>query len=99
MSGERSAVAGRPGSAVSVRLARAGRGRGWSGTCPSWAGAMIHPKRASVQLLLDLAESPAPAAALWELVGEEERQAAMALLAVLIAQTIEGDPEERAACE
>ena len=52
-----------------------------------------------MQLRLDLAESPAPAAALWELVGEEERQAAMALLAVLIAQTIAGDPEERAAGE
>ena len=41
-----------------------------------------------MQLRLDLAESPAPAAALWELVGEEHRQAAMALLAVMIAQTV-----------
>ena len=40
-----------------------------------------------MQLRLDLAESPAPAAALWELVGEEQRQTAMALLAALIAQT------------
>jgi hypothetical protein len=41
-----------------------------------------------VQLRLELAESPAPAVALWELVGEEQRQTAMALLAALIAQTI-----------
>ena len=47
-----------------------------------------------MQLRLDLAESPAPAAALWELVGEEERRAAMALLAVLIAQTLADDLEE-----
>ena len=41
-----------------------------------------------VQLRLDLAESVAPAAALWELVGERQRQTAMALLAALIAQTV-----------
>jgi len=41
-----------------------------------------------VQLRLELAESPAPAVALWELVGEQQRQAAMSLLAVLIAQTL-----------
>lgn len=41
-----------------------------------------------VQLRLDLAESPTPAVALWELVGEKQRQTAMALLAVLIAQTV-----------
>jgi hypothetical protein len=41
-----------------------------------------------VQLRLELAESPAAAVALWELVGEQQRQAAMALLAVLIAQTV-----------
>jgi hypothetical protein len=56
-------------------------------------------RRARVQLRLDLAESPAPAAVLWELVGEEERQAAMALLAALIAKTVADDPEEAAACE
>ena len=39
-----------------------------------------------MQLRLELAESPAPAVALWELVGEEQRQTAMALLAALIAQ-------------
>jgi hypothetical protein len=48
-----------------------------------------------VQLRLDLAESPAPAAALWELLGEEQRQAAMAMLAVLIAQTIVEEQDER----
>jgi hypothetical protein len=46
-----------------------------------------------MQLRLDLAESPAPAAALWELLGEEQRRAAMVLLAALIAQTIAGEAE------
>ena len=41
-----------------------------------------------MQLRLELAESPAPAAALWELVGEQQRQAAMSVLAALIAQTV-----------
>ncbi|MCA1699506.1 MAG: hypothetical protein LC790_11660 [Actinobacteria bacterium] len=41
-----------------------------------------------MQLRLELAESPAPAVALWELIGEEQRQTAMALLAALIAQTV-----------
>lgn len=41
-----------------------------------------------MQLRLELAESPAPAAALWELVGEQQRQAAMTLLAALIAQAV-----------
>jgi hypothetical protein len=49
--------------------------------------------RAERQLRLDLAESPAPAAALWELVGEQQRRAAMALLAALIAQTVAGEAE------
>lgn len=44
-----------------------------------------------MQLRLELAESPAPAVALWELVGEQQRQTAMALLAALIAQTIAGE--------
>ena len=43
-----------------------------------------------VQLRLELAESSAPAVALWELVGEEQRQAAMVLLAALIARTVVG---------
>jgi hypothetical protein len=52
---------------------------------------MIQPEAAGgpiVQLRLELAESPAPAAALWELVGEQQRQAAMSLLAALIARTV-----------
>jgi len=44
-----------------------------------------------VQLRLDLAESPAPAAVLWELVGAEQRQGAIVLLATLIAQTVAGE--------
>ena len=48
-----------------------------------------------MQLRLELAESPAPAVALWELVGEEQRQTAMALLAALIAQTIAGEQDEQ----
>jgi hypothetical protein len=59
----------------------------------SWASAMIGARGQSVQLRLDLAESPAPAAALWELLGEEQRRAAMVLLAALIAQTIAGEEE------
>jgi hypothetical protein len=51
-----------------------------------------------VQLRLELAESPAPAAALWELVGEQQRQAVMVLLAAMIAQTLapEAAGDERA---
>ena len=45
-------------------------------------------RRSIVQLRLELAESPAPAVALWELVGEQQRRTAMALLAALIAQTV-----------
>jgi hypothetical protein len=52
-------------------------------------------RRGSVQLRLELAESPAPAVALWELLGEEQRQTAMTLLAVLIAQTVAGEQEAR----
>ena len=49
---------------------------------------MIVVRSTVVQLRLELAESPAPAVALWELVGEQHRQSAMTLLAALIAQTI-----------
>jgi hypothetical protein len=49
---------------------------------------MIPCRGEIVQLRLELAESPAPAVALWELVGEQQRQTAMALLAALIAQTV-----------
>ena len=47
-----------------------------------------------MQLRLELAESPAPAAALWELLGEQQRQAAMVLLAELIARTVADDHSE-----
>ena len=50
-----------------------------------------------MQLRLELAESPAPAVALWELVGEQQRQAAMALLAALIARALAGDQDEEGA--
>jgi hypothetical protein len=43
-----------------------------------------------MQLRLDLAESPAPAVVLWELVGEEERRTALALLSALIARAVVG---------
>lgn len=49
---------------------------------------MIVVRPMVVQLRLDLAESSAPAVALWELVGEEHRQAASTLLAALIAQIV-----------
>jgi hypothetical protein len=55
---------------------------------------MIRHRGPIVQLLLEMAESPAPAVALWELVGEEQRQTAMTLLAALIARTVAGDPDE-----
>jgi hypothetical protein len=43
-----------------------------------------------MQLRLELAESPAPAAVLWELVGEEERQRAIVQLSALIAAAVVG---------
>jgi hypothetical protein len=49
------------------------------------------PRRKSLQLRLELGESPAPAAALWELLAEEQRRAALALLAALIARTVAGE--------
>jgi hypothetical protein len=55
---------------------------------------MIRGRGPIVQLRLEMAESPAPAVALWELVGEEQRQTAMTLLAALIARTVAGDPDE-----
>jgi hypothetical protein len=44
-----------------------------------------------MQLRLDLGECSAPGAALWELVGADQRQSAMTLLAALIAQTVGGE--------
>jgi hypothetical protein len=55
---------------------------------------MIGVRGSIVQLRLELAESPAPAVALWELVGEEQRQTAMVLLAALIARTVAGEADE-----
>jgi hypothetical protein len=46
-----------------------------------------------MQLGLDLWEGPAPAAALWELLNEERRRAAMTLLAALIAEAAVGSEE------
>jgi hypothetical protein len=66
--------------------------RCWS--VSSWPRAMIGIRGLMVQLRLELAESPAPAVALWELVGEEQRQTAMTLLATLIARTVAGEPDE-----
>ena len=65
------------------------RGGCWSRclSVSSWPSAMIALEESIVQLRLELAESPAPAVALWELVGEQQRQTAMTLLAALIAQT------------
>jgi hypothetical protein len=61
-------------------------------------GAMICGERVArrlvVQLRLDLTETPVPAVALWELVGEEQRRAAMALLAALIARSTAGERDE-----
>lgn len=47
-----------------------------------------------MQLRLDLAEGPAPAAVLWELVGEDERQTAIVQLSALIAAAVVGPVEE-----
>jgi len=44
-----------------------------------------------VQLRLDLAECPAPAVALWELLEEAQREMAMVLLATLIARSVAQD--------
>jgi hypothetical protein len=66
------------------------RGGSWSRclSVSSWPSAMIAIRGRIVQLRLELAESPAPAVALWELVGEQQRQGAMSLLAALIARTV-----------
>ena len=44
-----------------------------------------------MQLRLDLAETGAPGVVLWELVGSDQRRAAITLLAALIAQTVAGE--------
>jgi hypothetical protein len=63
----------------------------------SWPSAMIRVQETGgsiVQLRLDLAESPAPAVALWELVGEQQRETAMTLLAALLARTVSGERDD-----
>jgi hypothetical protein len=55
---------------------------------------MVRARRTVLQLRLDLAECPAPATALWELLGEQERQAAMAMLAALIARAVAREDTE-----
>jgi len=55
---------------------------------------MARARGTVLQLRLDLAECPAPATALWELLGEQERQAAMALLAALIARLVISEAPE-----
>jgi hypothetical protein len=66
----------------------------------SWPGSMISGSQAarrsptSLQLHLGLAESPAPAGALWELLDEERRRTAMLLLSTMIAQSVAGEQEE-----
>ena len=75
------------------------RGGCWSrcSLVSSWPSAMIRAKAgggAIVQLRLELAESPVPVVVLWELVGEQQREAAMVLLAGLIARTVAGDQHE-----
>jgi len=49
---------------------------------------MIRRQGSIAQLRLEMAESPAAAVALWELVGQEQRQAAITLLAAMIAQSV-----------
>jgi hypothetical protein len=49
---------------------------------------MIEAGGSIMQLRLDLAECPVSVVAPWELMDEERRRAAMALLAELIAQTV-----------
>ncbi|MDQ3644667.1 MAG: hypothetical protein M3356_04060 [Actinomycetota bacterium] len=60
-------------------------------------GARKTTRRPTLQLHLDLGESPAPATALWALLPEASRETAAALVAKLIAQTVvpaEGDGDE-----
>jgi hypothetical protein len=68
-----------------------GKGTRGTGALASGLGAMIAPRSEAMQLRLDLAECPAPGAALWELVGAEQRQTAMTLLAALIARAVAGE--------
>jgi hypothetical protein len=51
-------------------------------------------RRPALQLHLDLGESPAPATALWGILPEDEREAAAAVVAKLIARTVVPDEDE-----
>jgi len=63
-----------------------------SGGMSSWRGAMIPLASSMVmQLRLDVAEFPAPAVVLWELVDAEQRRAAVVLVAALIARAVVGE--------
>jgi hypothetical protein len=62
-----------------------------TGALASGLGAMIASRSEAMQLRLDLAECPAPGAALWELVGAEQRGSAMTLLVALIARAVGGE--------
>ena len=58
---------------------------------------MIAPpasRRSNVQLSLELSESPAPPAAMWEALAPAERLAAVEALARLMAKTIDDKEEE-----
>ena len=59
-----------------------------SRVCPSAVISLASTR--AMQLRLDLAQSPAPAAVLWELVGDAERHAAIAQLSALIAAAVVG---------
>lgn len=65
---------------------------GWTEAVSSWAGAMIlSASGMAIQLRLDVVEFPAPAAALWELVGERHQRAAVVQLSALIACAVVGE--------
>jgi hypothetical protein len=51
-------------------------------------GMILSANGRMMQLRLDLGESSVAATVLWELVGSEQRQTAIALLAALIARTV-----------
>jgi hypothetical protein len=52
-------------------------------------------RRLSVQLSLELTESPAPPGAMWESLAPEDRVAVIAALARLMARSIDHEKEER----
>ena len=52
-------------------------------------------RRLSVQLSLELTESPAPPGAMWESLAPKERLAVVVALARLMARSIDDEKEER----